>query len=34
MQILGRKNVKKTGKTSFFVGGGSQGHLRAQDWKM
>ena len=31
MQIFSHKNVRKMGKTSFFGGGGSQGHLRAQD---
>ena len=31
MQILGHKNVRKMEKNAIFGGGGSQGHLRAQD---
>ena len=34
MQILGHKNVRKMGKNAIFGGGGSQGHLRAQDRRM
>ena len=34
MQIFRHKNVRKMGKNAIFGGGGSQGHLRAQDRRM